>query len=285
MNISNLLRANLIRFSFFKTAPLFLRYFVYNDGNWLSTENLRGRKSSKNGLTSTIINDYAFLDLLPRLTSVEGEGNTYTAIYAHLPHDTALLRLPDYVPSDTLNTREEDPGADTARFAAANLADDSRYHVNMASLLLMGKFIEFLKQVGGGIYDNTRIILVADHGRGSSDYEKNIPLPDGSTLQSYNPLLMFKDFDSEGGEMTVDNTFMTNADTVFFALKDIIAEPVNPFTNKKLTANKAAGVKITTIGALSSYRHSQYRYNIPRGQWLGVHSDIFDPANWESLEK
>jgi YidC/Oxa1 family membrane protein insertase len=282
MNIGDLLRANLIRFSFFKTVPLFLRYFVYNDGNWLGTENLRGRRSSKNGLTNAIINDYAFLDLLPRLTSAGGEGDTYTAIYARLPHDAALLRLPDYVPSAAANNGEDRPAA---RFATAKFADDGRYHVNMASLLLMGKFIEFLKREG--VYDNTRIILAADHGRGSGDYEKNIALPGGSTLQSYNPLLMFKDFGpgNGSGEMAVDNSFMTNADAVFFALKDIIADPVNPFTNKKLTAGKAAGVKIATIGALSSYRHSRYRYTIRRGQWMGVRSDIFDPANWEMLEK
>jgi YidC/Oxa1 family membrane protein insertase len=297
MNITNLLNANLIRFSFFKTVPLFLRYFIYNDGNWLGTENLRGRRSSKNGLTTTIINDYAFLDLLPRLTSVGGEGDTYTAVYAHLPHDTALLQLPDYVPSDTTDGRTEESTAAgkplRADFPLANFAHDDRYHVNMASFLLLGKFIEFLKNEG--VYDNTRIILVADHGRGSGNYEKNIPLPDGSTLQSYNPLLMFKDFspgDDRGetarGEKAgpaVDYSFMTNADAVFFALKDIIADPVNPFTNEKLEPDKAEGAKITTIGALSSYRHSRYRYTIHRGQWMAVHSNIFDPANWEILEK
>ncbi|MDR0731757.1 MAG: hypothetical protein LBF63_08820, partial [Treponema sp.] len=277
MNIGNLLKANLIRFSFFKTVPLFLRFVVYNDGNWLSTEKLRGSKGSKNGLTYTIINDYAFLDLLPRLTSAGGGGDTYTAIYIHLSHDTALLELPDYVPSNTVN---DGPAAD-GRFAT-----DSRYHVNMASFLLMGKFIDFLKEEG--IYENTRIILAADHGRGSGGYEKDIPLPDGSTLQSYNPLLMFKDFGPEGGgpgEMAVDDSFMTNADTVFFALKDIIADPVNPFTNKKLTANKEEGAKIAAIGFLSSYRHTKYRYNIRKGQWMGVHSNIFDPANWKILEE
>jgi YidC/Oxa1 family membrane protein insertase len=298
MNITNLLRANLIRFSFFKTLPLFLRYFIYNDGNWLGTENLRGRRSSKNGLTNTIINDYAFLDLLPRLTSIGGEDNTYTAIYAHLPHDTALLQLPDYVPSDTAGGGTGEPAArgrpPAANFATAKFAGDSRYHVNMASLLLMGKFLEFLKKEG--IYDNTRIILAADHGRGSGDYAENMLLPDGSTLQSYNPLLMFKDFGpGEGGRgeaapgeaagPAVDNSFMTNADAVFFALKDMPGDPVNPFTNKKLEPRKAEGAKITTIGALSSYRHSKYRYTIHRGQWMGVHSNIFDPANWELLER
>ncbi|MDR2745968.1 MAG: YidC/Oxa1 family membrane protein insertase [Treponema sp.] len=279
MNIGDLLKTNLIRFSLFKTVPLFLRSVVYNDGKWLSTENLRGSKSPKNGLTSTIINDYAFLDLLPRLTSVdEGEGGTYTSVYVHLPHDTAFFQLPDYVLSDTVDNGEAG--------GQGRLVNDSRYHVNMASFLLMEKFIEFLKKEG--VYDNTRIIMAADHGRGSSGYEKNIPLPDGSTLQSYNPLLMFKDFGPENGgaeKMAVDNTFMTNADTVFFALKDLITDPVNPFTNKRLTTDKAEGAKIAAIGFLSSYRHGQYRYTIRKGQWMSVHTDIFDPANWKILDK
>jgi hypothetical protein len=237
------------------------------------------------------------LDLLPHLTSIGGEGNTYTAVYVHLPHDTALLQLPDYVlPDSTAGQTEELPPAD---FAGTKFARDDRYHVNMASFLLLGKFIEFLKDEG--VYDNTRIILVSDHGRGSGDYEKNIRLPDGSTLQSYNPLLMFKDFnvkdfspgddgrgETGGGETAgpaVDDSFMTNADTVFFALKNIIADPVNPFTKKRLEADKAGRVKITTIGALSSYRHSRYQYTIHRGQWMTVHSNIFDPANWEIPEK
>ncbi|MDR1970396.1 MAG: YidC/Oxa1 family membrane protein insertase [Treponema sp.] len=291
MNIAALLRENLIRFSFFKISPLFLRYFLYNDGNWLSTENLRGG-DRKNALTATIINDYALLDLLPRLTEAVSGGSTYTAIYAHLPHDEALLQLPDYLPSDTVENPEAERRLAERQFAERQLADDSRYHINMASFLLMEKFIRYLQEEG--LYDNTRIILVADHGRGDSDYPNNIPLPDGSTLQSYNPLLMVKDFTPARGEaassaapergLKIDDSFMTNADTVFFALDGLIADPVNPFTREKLKSDKAEGAKITTIGALSSYRHGKYRYTIRRGQWMRVRENIFDPANWSPAE-
>ena len=102
INIADLLHHNLISFSIFTTPPLILRFFFYNDGQWLSTSNLRGGNNTKNGLTSTIINDYAFMDLLPCLTSISNTaGNTYTAIYGHLPHDAALLQFPDYTPHVT----------------------------------------------------------------------------------------------------------------------------------------------------------------------------------------
>jgi hypothetical protein len=273
INITGLLHKNLIRFSLFKTAPLFIRNFIYDDGDWLSTDQLN---NSKNEITHTIISDYAFMDLLPELTSITGTGSTYTAIYARLPHDTALLQFPGYVPSDNVTLDENN-----------NFANDSRYHVNMASFLLLEKFFRFLKDEG--VYDNTRIILVADHGRGSGNYENNITLPNGSTLQSYNPLLMVKNFNDGHSDsdtaLKIDDSFMTNADTVFFALKDIVDNPVNPFTNQPLQIRKTDGAYIATIGALSSYRHTKYKYNIGRDQWLRVHDDIFNPDNWEKVVK
>jgi YidC/Oxa1 family membrane protein insertase len=275
INITGLLHNNLIRFSIFKITPLFLRFFAYDDGEWLTTANLRGRGNLKDGLTNTIINDYAFMDLLPELTAIADSGNTYTAIYGHLPHDSALLQFPGYTPANSVTN------SGNGRFA-----NDSRYHVNMASFLLLNKFFRFLKDEG--VYDNTRIILVADHGRGSGNYKNNILLPDGSPLQSYNPLLMVKDFyagdKNYNNELAADYSFMTNADTVFFALKDIVDDPVNPFTNQALQIQKENGVNITTIGALSSYRHTKYRYNIANDQWLHVHTNIFDPANWEKAD-
>jgi hypothetical protein len=278
VNITALLQRNLIRFSIFKMTPIFIRSFIYDGGDWLSTSHLntKNKVNIQDELTSTIINDYAFMDLLPELTTTTGTGNTYTAIYAHLPHDTAFLQFPGYIPSNTITDHGNGP-----------FADDSKYHVNIASLLLLGKFFRFLRDEG--IYDNTRIILVADHGSGYSDYENNITLPNGSRLQSYRPLLMVKDFSSDYDEQTekklnIDSSFMTNADAIFFALKDIVENPINPFTNQRLQPQKAGGANIVTIGALNSYRHTKYKYNIGKDQWLHVHTNIFDPANWKKLE-
>jgi YidC/Oxa1 family membrane protein insertase len=260
-DIAELLDNNLIRFSFFKSAPLFLRLFIYDKGNWLT---LRGE--TKNQLTDAIINDYAYLDTLDKITDVTETGDTYTAIYAHLPHGDAFLQVPDYLPVQTVTDRGSSP-----------LANDKRFHLMTASFLLLGRWFEYLKT--SGVYDNTRIIIVADHGRGSADFPGNITLPNGDSLQSFNPLLMVKDFNTQGAPEKYD-TFMTNGDVPILLLEGIIDSPVNPFTKIPLQADKDDGIVITTIGAVSTYRHNKYTYNINKNQWLYVRDNIFDPANW-----
>jgi YidC/Oxa1 family membrane protein insertase len=280
INVTDLLHNNLIRFSFFKITPLLFRSFIYDDGHWLTTVSFSNSDNPKDGLTKTFIDNYAFMDLLPQLTTTVNTGNTYTAIYASLPHEPTLLQAPDYIPSANVIIGE-----------SKYFSNDNRYHVNIASFLLLEKFFRFLK--AEGVYDNTRIILVSDHGFTYTDYETNITLPDGSDLQSYHPLLMVKDFYPESshenneltGELRIDNSFMTNADTVFFALKEIVDNPVNPFTYQPLRTYKTDGANIVTINALSSYRHTKYKYNIGKHQWLHVRENIFDPANWEKIEK
>jgi YidC/Oxa1 family membrane protein insertase len=276
IDIADLLHNNLIRFSIFKLMPLLLRSFIYDDGHWLTTAHYNTTNTPKNGLTNTFLNDYALLDLLPQLTGIIDAGNTYTAIYAPLPHEPALLQAPDYIPSTNISVEQNDM-----------FANDNRYHVNIASFLLLEKYFCFLKDAG--IYDNTRIILVSDHGFAYRDTKNEVLLPNGSNLQSFHPLLMVKDFRTENeyskDRFMIDSSFMTNADTVFFALKDIIENPVNPFTAKPLQVYKDNGVNVVTIGALSSYRHTKYKYNIGKNQWLHVHDNIFDLSNWKVVEK
>jgi len=263
INITGLLDNNLIRFSFFKSAPLFLRLFIYDEGKWLT---LIG--NTKNQLTDVVIDDYAFLDTLDKITAFTETGDTYTAIYSHLPHSSAFLQAPDYVPVQTVTDK-----------GSSLLADDGRFHLMTASLLLLGKWFEYLKN--NGLYDNTRIIIVSDHGRGSTDFPGNINLPYGRKLQSYNPLLMVKDFNSRG-YLTESDDFMTNGDVPFIALKNIIDNPVNPFTKVPLQTDKKNGINITTLDAVSTYRHNKYTYNINKNQWLFVKDNIYDPSNWKA---
>jgi hypothetical protein len=243
-----------------------MRSFIYDDGEWLM---LKDR--SKGEITPTILNDYALLDILPDLTAIQDDGATYTALYSHLPHTTTFLQPPDYTLSQNITNH-----------GTSILKDDARYHMTMASFILLQKWFSFLKE--HGVYDNTRIILVSDHGRGNTDYPGNISLPGGSKLQSYNALLMVKDFDAKDSEaltrdaLTIDDSFMTNADAALFTALGIATK--NPFTGKALEPDKANGVAITTIGALSTYRHSKYGYNIGDDQWLHTHDSIFNPANW-----
>jgi hypothetical protein len=266
LNITQLLKNNLIRFSFFKISPLIFRMFIYDSGDWLTVKNAMKTKGS---LTPVTIDDYAVLDFLPELTKFSGDDkNNFNEVYVHLPHSAAFLQAPGYIPSNNVNN-----------FGNGPFAGEDNYHVNIASFVLLGKWFSFLKK--HDVYDNTRIILVSDHGASSySRLPNNISLPNGSSLQTFNALLMAKDFNSSG-ELKTDNNFMTNADAPFFAFDGLVADPVNPFTGVPLKPAKIDGAVIAAIPALNSTQHSRYQYRIGKNQWLHVKENIFDPANWE----
>jgi hypothetical protein len=243
-----------------------MRAFIYDKGDWLLFDHI-----SDNGITPTIIDDYALLDSLSELTGFNENGGTYTAIYSHLPHGAAFLQAPDYVPVDTVT-----------EYGATILKNDKAFHLTMASFIILHKFFRYLKD--SGAYTGTKIILVSDHGRGNTDCPGSITLPDGDKLEAYNPLLMVKETgitDTNSGRIASEPDFMTNADAALFALKGIMENPVNPWTKNSITADKQNGAAITTIGALSSHRHSKYSYIIAPGQWIRVHDDIFNPENWK----
>jgi YidC/Oxa1 family membrane protein insertase len=267
VNVSSVLNNNLIRFCFFKITPLILRSFIYDDGNWLNP-----KKNLGTDLTPTVINDYALLDILPSISNFNSEEDTYNSIYVHLTHENAFFQAPDYIPSDNVTN-----------FGNSILKNDKRYHTTMASFIMLNNFFDLLKR--NGVYDNTRIILASDHGRGNADYPDNITLPNGDRLQSYNALLMIKDFkEMQRDKLNIDLEFMTNADAALFAIDGIIKNPQNPWTKKALTSDKKDGATITTIGALSTYAHSKYTYNIKPNEWLHVHTNIFKIENWSNVE-
>jgi hypothetical protein len=270
LSITNLLKNNLIRFSFFKTSPLAFRSFIYDSGDWLVTQNLKNLKKAEGALTLNTINYYAHMDLLPELTRIEDDApDTFTEMYTMLAHDSCFLQTPDYIPASNITDKGSGP-----------FADNSSYHVNMASYLLLAEWFNFLKQ--NGVYDNTRIIIVSDHGGGSgTDYPGNIILPNGQYLQDYHILLLFKDFNTDGENFTIDNSFMTNADAPFLAFNNIIDNPKNRFTGRPLYTDKKNGITLSTVGVKSSSQHGKYQYSIGKNQWLHVHDNIFNTNNWE----
>jgi arylsulfatase A-like enzyme len=143
----------------------------------------------------------------------------------------------------------------------------------------LGKLFSFLKE--NNVYDNTRIIIVSDHGSEfRSEFPDNIILPDGSSLQAYASLLLVKDFNATGN-LAADYTFMTNADAPLLAVKDIIPSPVNPFTSTPLRSDKENGVTITTSHLWQAERHEKYQFKIQPDEWLHIHDDIFKPDNWK----
>lgn len=111
------------------------------------------------------------------------------------------------------------------------------YQVNMASYRLIGDLLRSLKEKG--VYDNTRILIVSDHG-----YGVRISSEIDSELIHNSALLLVKDF-YQTGPLKTDKTFMTTADVPSLSVQNVIQNPENPFTDKKLdSSDKTNGVDV-----------------------------------------
>jgi YidC/Oxa1 family membrane protein insertase len=267
ISIPGLLKSNLVRLSYFKFLPPFLRIFLYDDGEWftrLGSGEEGGAVENRGKLTLTTIDSLSVLDLLPELTEIRSDvPGTLTIMVSNLTHDPAFFEYPEY-----------DAVTRAVNLGNGPFSQDPYYHVNMKAFLLLEKWFAFLKE--NQVYDNTRIIIVSDHGSGLSKTPGNVI----GSYSAYNPLLIYKDFDSSGS-LSTDETFMTNADTPLLAVKNIIANPVNPFTGKPLTSNKDDGAIISTMRLTDFNDHSRYVYKIPNDAWLHVRDNIFDSSNWQ----
>jgi hypothetical protein len=256
-----------IRFSLFKFMPLLFRHYFYDGGKWLTTGMLQ---FSTGGVPNE---NYIMLDALPDITLIkENVNNTYNVLTNDLTHEEHYLQAPDYIPAEKITDLGNGP-----------FAHENHYHVNIAALLLVGKWLDFLKE--NSVYDNTRIIIVSDHGWDIySQFPENIILPNGKSLESYTALLMVKEFNAHGA-LLIDDIFMTNADVPLIALKDIVENPVNPWTGEKIISNKENGIVLTTSQLWQVDNHPKYWYDIKPDEWLHVHTNIYDPENWTQVRK
>jgi len=261
-----ILHHNFIRFSILKTSPVFFHKLFYDHGEYLSINN------SENFLSKNTIDNYSYLFNLSMITDIINDYSNHALIlYNALPHSPAFLELPDYIPSNNIINKKE-----------GLFSNESHYYVNMASFLLLAKWFDFLKE--NDVYNNTRIIIVSDHGNNLTEPLPNdIQLPHDRWLRYYNALLLVKDFNSEE-ELKTDYTFMTNADVPHIAADGLISNLINPFNGNELYKNKDNGYIITSSMSHNPNLMDKYKYAINDNEWLHVHTNIFDPANWSEFK-
>ena len=160
----------------------------------------------------------------------------------------------------------------------------SHYHTNMCAILRLGEWLDYLR--ANDVYDNTRIIIVSDHGRGLSS-DKELILDSGSDnpfdIGLYYPLLLVKDFNST--EFTTSDEFMTNADVPTLATKGIIDRPINPFTGKEIN-NREKTAHDQFITRSNSWNTSINNGNtFSASSWASVKGNLRDKHNWVFYNK
>ena len=301
-NVENNYR-NFFGFSLTKTLPLFLQTGIYDYGYYhrleVKTEDpnaivYTSQKTISNmqatGIDNTFMKSYNVISNMKDLTNIkEDASNNFLLMANSTTHEPMLLQTPDYVPSMVVNnTKYFDSVKDQYTINGKTLTMESirqvaHYHVNMAAFLRIGEWLDYLRE--NGVYDNTKIILVADHGASLQQIEEMIHDPDNAYKHAelFYPLLMVKDFNAKGFKTSED--FMTNADAPILALKDTISHPINPFTGKLIDDSLKYEEPIYV------FRSTEYETSINNGNiflpgpWAIVKDDMRVQSNWTYIDE
>ena len=263
---SKALHRNLVWFSLFKSVPTFMRDSVYNDGKWWSSDD-----SSSDIME--FIDYYAPLDFLTELTDFTAEKNAYFTITNETPHSDIELEPPNFEPATKISAKPNEP---VSEFRAVGS--------NIATYKRLAEWFDYLK--ANDCYDNTRIILVSDHGIGSEDgriLDFGWNLPNGYNPDHLHPLLLVKDFGASG-KLSVDENFMTNADVPSIALKGIVENPVNPFTNKEIKEIPPEEKVASGVTIAHNWRPGANNINtfkLDDGDFYTISKNIFNAENWQ----
>ena len=231
---------NLFCYSLFRCAPVMLHSEMYDFGYYYDSEGEQHHASMSVsvGYNDEFLNAYQVLEKLSDITEIRDSGTGCFLMMANTTtHNEALLQEPAYEPAARVDNRAYDAehpvryAMDGREMVLADLNQARHYQMNMAAYLKVGAWLDTLREQG--VYDNTRIIIVADHGwdmgfSGDNDTARAF------SFSVYNPVLMVKDFDSREPFRT-DGRFMTNAETPTLAFREIVKDPFNPFLNREIT--------------------------------------------------
>ena len=278
---SNLQR-NFFCFSIFKVMPLALQKIVYNEGNYNNTSDV------STDYTEDFMDNYTVLTNLPNITDIrEDDTNTFMIMENKTPHEPCVLQLPEYVPvAHVDNGTYDQDHSDRFTLNGITLKTDTQwrkvhYYAEMAALLQVGNWLDYLRE--NNVYDNTRIIIVSDHGYGLGQFS-NMFTAENVDTEWFDPILLVKDFDST--EYSVCDAFMTNADTPLLAMEGLIEDPVNPFTGQQMNASEKEGELIvfhTTRWGVNDNNGNVFKDD-DSNRWLTVKENRLDMDNWTLIE-
>lgn len=287
-------RHNLFCYSIFKSSPLVFHTMLYDNGNYNNLSS--GSEEALDAMQIILSNyisvggsidyeeHYYVLDNLPEMTKIDQDDSNNMLLIANCTaHCEVYLQEPDYTLQNYVDNTEYET-QNSSRFTVDgrtmhmdDLHDYGFYQTDMAAMLAVSEWLDYLKEMG--VYDNTRIIIVADHGNNLGQFDEllidDIPLD----AEAFMPLLLYKDFGSTG-ELETSYDFMTNADTPYLAANGIIDDPVNPFTGNLLSADpKYNGRQI--VFDSQEMNPSMDRYVFNPGEWYSVEDDVWNRDNWQ----
>ncbi len=260
---------NYIRHSIYLLVPNLLRSIIYDNGNYLSQDKVRK--------DLVLSDEVKSMELVSEMSSISEGNDNNLFVYTNLTaHSYAELQLPDFTFSDDVDNSGYIDEWNASLHAddgmpLADMTDKDRfksYCANVAALRGLGEWMKKLKEAG--VYDNTRIIIVADHGFYVFAFPQMI-YEGGTSFEQFNPLLMVKDFDSR--TYTTSEKLMSNADICAIAMDGIISDPVDPYTGNKAKIKEPeenSTIQVSDVHEYDDLKRRLYEF----------HDDVRNPENW-----
>ena len=265
------LRRNILYFSFFRILPSEVRRVFYLGGRGHYADNIitKGEKAA-------FARAYRVLTKLNDEVNFIQDGNCLNLIVNNTTHEP--------INSEYIKTINKPFLIPLAQKYCRNEYTENHFYVNYLTHEKLADFFAFLK--AHDCYDNSRIIIVSDHGRFDikttgmmflSDFKQTTFEP-----ERYIPLMMVKDFYSDGA-LKKDDVFMTLADTPILVTEALPSElQINPFSGKtfKETQDKKI-VKIMNSAAWDASKQKNLtQFLKTQDLWAYVHDNVYDPDNW-----
>ena len=286
---------NLYCYSLYKSVPVALQPGLYDGGRYNMTGSITSEESSSfqivNGTSRALGHylsfeaEYYALKSMGSMTKITENGNNMIIMSNKSTHDMSMLSEPEYEPKYYIDNTEYDEThkdrftVDGKTLKMETTAHYVFYEMNAAALISVGRWLDYLKEQG--VYDNTRIIVVADHGYGNGQFDELIFHNEDQKFdaQGYIPLMMYKDFGSHG--FKISDEFMTNADTPALAAQGLIKDPVNPFTGNPLSGPdyKKGPQKVIFSTGWDVLTNGTNTFD--KSQWYSASENVWDRSKWK----
>ena len=299
------LNRDLFCYSLMKVCPLMFQGFLYDNGRYWGVEiddtsveytipQVITDVSHAVGVDQEAMNNYEILRNLPSITNiVDDDTDTFMYITNKLTHSPMLFQEPFYTPAQTIDNSDYeyvhsylfDDSESEPLFDIYNVAFYTHYESNAAAYVMLGQYFDYMRQMG--VWDNTRIIIVADHSTPLLFADTTIPnCADGFGIRidGYNPVLMVKDFGATG--FTINDEVITNADVPYIAVNGLIDNPVNPFTeNPIIPLTQYEGVICAydswDVNVITDTGADGDAYRFVDGYWFCFDgTDVLDRSSW-----
>lgn len=251
----------LYRYALFRISFPAMRYSMYYNGSWW-------RDGRNNGFARSL-EVFPNLYYLSDLCAVDDERSSLNIFMNETTHEYGAFTS-QYMPSAEPVRYDAEA---VRKFGSENAVSYS--YVYLAAIRAIGNCLLRLKELG--VYDNTRIIIVADHGG---------TLPNNyfeeAGMERFNPLLLIKER-NERYPLRISDTFMTIADIPFLVTRDI-DRPVNSYTGELLDDSRKNELLYIHEAPGSQNRHGPNLFTLRSSRIVPPNRDIYSASAWKEAQ-